>query len=57
MNYKNHVTHWNGKALRLMTREDLIEALQEAMGLYHSAREVNERQSNRGGQSIIESFP
>ena len=40
LNYKNHLTHWRGKPLKEMSREDLLEALQQS---HATLQQVNEQ--------------
>ena len=37
MNYKNHITHWRGKALKDLTRDEALEGMQELNRLYQGA--------------------
>jgi len=37
MNYKNHITHWRGKPLRELSRDEALEGMQELNRLYQGA--------------------
>lgn len=52
MNFSNHITHWKGKALKTMGRDDLLEVIFDLNAQYHSAKGEIERLRTKAGQSI-----
>lgn len=51
MNYKNHLTHWRGKPLKDLSRDDALNALQDLNTAYHSLLEAHQRLRTKAGLS------
>lgn len=57
MNFGTHLTHWRGKALKVMTRDELLEVIWELNGQYHSVRGDLERVRSKNQSSDYMVFP
>lgn len=52
VNYKNHLTHYGGKAIKTMSREELIEALTAEYNAHNSVIEEWNKLRRKNGASI-----